>query len=492
MPHAVCMTKYVAVCCRISKDKSGRTEGVKAQEKWGRAYAAEHWPDLPTEVFADGDNSAMNGGPRPGHDRFREWLNSGRIAQVWAVEQSRLERDEIKWFELAAELDAAGIAELHTNRDGVVRVRDEVAGIKAVLNASEVRKMKQRVKDRLAEVAAAGRPPGGRVFGYQHVNDPESGKTLEIIPEQAEVIRWAADKILDGWSLTNVATELNNRGFTGAKSGKITVSSVRSICTNPAIAGLRVHQGRIVGPGIWEPILSDNTRQAVIAKLSAERVVRRRGGGSYPVGTGQNGKAKGRRYVLTGGLAVCGVCEKPLAGTVRKRRTKTGVTDKTYLVCVPANGGSMCVGILMAPTEAHVVNELFGELDRPEFLDALDADDSEEHRKSVLEALSACERQRNELAKLWATPGDLTAAEWQTARRAIAEQEQQLRQELAAIPVPRGRIDIEEARTAYPYMTLDEKRQFLSDFIERVTIARAVPGARAFDPARVSIRWRTL
>lgn len=491
MPHDVRMTKYVAVCCRISKDKSGRTEGVKTQEKWGRAYAAEHWPDLPVEVFADGDNSAMNGGPRPEHDRFREWLNSGRIAQVWGVEQSRLERDEIAWFVLAAELDAAGITELHTNRDGIVRVRDEVAGIKAVLNAAEVRKLTRRVNDRLAEIAAEGRPAGGRVFGYRHVKDAETGKTLEVIPEQAEAIRWAADKILDGWSLTNVATELSDRGFRGAKGGKITVSAVRSICTNPAVAGLRVHQGRVVGAGNWAPILADDTRQAVIAKLASERLVRRRTGGEYPVSLVQTGKAKGRRYILTG-WTFCGVCGAPLAGTSRKRQLKTGVSEKQYLVCIPAKGGRMCVGILMKPTEKHVVDELWKELDKPEFLDALDADDTEEQRKTVLDALGACERQRNELAALWATPGELTAAEWRTARQAITEQEQQLRAELAAIPVPRGRIDIEEARTAYPFMTLDEKRQFLTDFIDRVTIHPALPGTRSFDKNRVKIDWRTL
>ena len=73
------------------------------------------------------------------------------------------------WFELAAELDAAGITELHTDRDGVVRVRDEVAGIKAVLAAAEVRKLKRRVNDKLDELAAQGRPAGGRYFGYRRV-----------------------------------------------------------------------------------------------------------------------------------------------------------------------------------------------------------------------------------------------------------------------------------------------------------------------------------
>ena len=59
-------------------------------------------------------------------------IAAGDVAHLWCVEQSRLERREVGWFVLAAELVAAGITELHTNRDGIVRVGDDIAGIKAV------------------------------------------------------------------------------------------------------------------------------------------------------------------------------------------------------------------------------------------------------------------------------------------------------------------------------------------------------------------------
>src|SRR4029453_16429738 len=45
------------IYARISIDKSGRKEGVEAQEKWGRAYAAEHWPGFPVRVFKDNNLS---------------------------------------------------------------------------------------------------------------------------------------------------------------------------------------------------------------------------------------------------------------------------------------------------------------------------------------------------------------------------------------------------------------------------------------------------
>ena len=57
--------------------------------------------------------------------------------------------------------------EVHTRRDGVVRL-DEVAGIKAVLAAAEVRKLRQRFNDTLQDRADEGRPAGGRSYGYRH------------------------------------------------------------------------------------------------------------------------------------------------------------------------------------------------------------------------------------------------------------------------------------------------------------------------------------
>jgi hypothetical protein len=52
-------------------------------------------------------------------------------------------------------------------------------------------------------------------------------------------------------------------------------------------------------------------------------------------------------------------------------------------------------------------------------------------------------------------------------------------------------VDISMAREAWPDMTLDEKREFLRLFIATVTIKRAKPGTRGFDPGRVAIEWRT-
>jgi site-specific DNA recombinase len=489
------VTRYAALVCRLSPRPDGTYEGVDAQERWGRDYATSAWPGIPIEVFADAGISAANGDHRPEFERFRQWVADGRIAHVWAVEQSRLERREVEWFQLAAEMDAAGLAELHTNRDGIVRVRDEVAGIKAVLAAGEVRKLKKRVNDRLSENAANGRPPGSLPFGYRHGTNDAGDKTYVVVPEQADAIRQAAEWVLAGWSLANIAGELRKRGLRGAHGGELSGGSVRNMLTRPTVAGHRVHKGRVVGQGNWEPILDEQTWQACRLKLSQPRRVNRKDGGQYPIGEAHVGNPTGRRYLLTGGLAVCGVCRKPLAGSMKQLKRRADGTRPVvpYLLCHPNRGGKGCVGIMLDPTEKHVTDTLFTELDKPEFLDAIAADEHGQRRDEITTALQGVERQRDELAALWATPGELTTAEWQTARRALAENEQQLRLALAAVPPPMMNVDIAGAREAWPDMTLDEQREFVRMFVERVTVHRVEPGAaRRFNSGRVEIDWRRL
>lgn len=312
--------------------------------------------------------------------------------------------------------------------------------------------------------------------------------------EQAAEVRQAAERVLAGWSLANVARDMRDRGIRGARGGEITRNAVRSMLTSAAIAAQRVHQGRIVGRGNWEPILDEHTWQTVRLTLSQPRRVQRADGSAYDVTPANLASNTGRRYLLTGGLATCGVCGVPLTGNMRHRQAVPGKpkpAPKPYLSCHPNRGGRSCVGILLELTEKHVVDRLWAELDKPEFLEQFAADEHDARRGELMRALADIERQREELAQMWATPGELTTAEWRTARQRLSEQEQQLRSELAELPPPVVDVDIDAAREAWPLMTLDEQRQFVRLFIARVTIQPAtVRGSKRFESDRIGIEWR--
>ena len=494
------MDRHVGLYLRLSPRPDGRSEGVDVQERQGRQYASAAWPGVPVVVYADRLLSAADDTWRPEFEKLRQAIRDGEVAHVWCVEQSRLQRREVGWFELAAELAAAGIDEVHTSRDGIVRVADDIAGIKAVINAGEIRKMKKRVNDRLADNAREGLAAGSLPFGFRHVLDDKGRKTYEQKPEQAEAIRWAADRVLSGWSLASVASALRSQGVTGphkvteadgtTRPGRITATSVRSWLTNPTVAGKRVHKGVIVGDGNWPAILPEDTWQALRAKLGSARTVVRSDGGTYPVGPNHTGYS-GRKYVLTGGLIRCGVCGHPMVGSIKQLKggSKRGGRDVAYYLCHPSAGGRACTGIMLEATEEHVLGRLFAELDKPEFLDAIAEDAHAARRDEITTALSAIDGKRAELAAMWAR-GQRTSQEWQAARDALDMTERELRAELDEKGPPPARVDIEQARSAWPSMTLGERREFVRRGIERVTIGRARPGLQRFDPERITIEWR--
>lgn len=507
----------VALYARLSPKHNGSGyEGVDDQIAWGTTYAAKTWPGQPVLVFTDrGKSAGRDDVRREGFEDLRAAVRAGEVTHLWAVEQSRISRREIEWFTFATELDAAGISEVHTDRDGVVRINDEVSGIKAVLAASERKKMLRRQADTLAAKAAKGEPPGVRPFGYAHAVEKdgevrlraETGgvpegwtRTYAVVPDQAEVIQSAAKHVLAGWSLASVAADLSERGVRGAHGGTVTSATVKSWLTSPSIGGRRVHSGDVVGDGNWPAILDQATFKAVGARLGGPRTVQRADGSTYQVGTAHQGNP-GRRYLLTGGLAVCGVCNAPLVGSVKQLRNSQGVRSKPYLVCHPKSTwsdsdgekrhGKACLGIMLPEVEEYVVETLFTHLDSPQFLEAVADDDHEAERKRVVAALEGIDGQRRELATMWGRgPSVLTSAEWQAAKAELATQEQHLNAELAAIPATSEPVDAATVREDWKELTLDEQRAFLRRYIARVTIRRATRhGHPGLDTERVVIDW---
>lgn len=86
-----------------------------------------------------------------------------------------------------------------------------------------------------------------------------------------------------------------------------------------------------------------------------------------------------------------------------------------------------------------MVDTLFGELDKPEFLNAIAADEHGVRRDEIANELDAIEKQRGELAALWATPCELTDTR---ARGTLAKNERRLRSESAELPPPVINVDI--------------------------------------------------
>lgn len=478
--------RHLAIYARISKDRAGRAEGVALQEKRGRAYAAERWPDLPVAVYCDNDLSAARDDiVRPQFQAMLAAVRRGEVAHVVCAEQSRLTRQPAEWESLSLALAKAGIEAVHCYRTGPVDVANSrlIGRILAAVDAEEVERTRARTIAKHAELAAQGRPSGTKPFGYVNGRNSDGQATFEIDPEQAAAARWAAAAVLQGRSITGIAHELQERGVPTARGGRWASTSVRSMLTAPTIVGLRTHHGEL-RPGTWEPILDRQTWDAVREALTGPTTVISRDGKSRPV---SRRRSPERRYLLTGGIALCGKCGQPLMAFVRRERRS--VRRPTY-VCKPrVRGGCAGVGISADPLEAMVADELLKRLDSPQFRAALaEGDPHEEQRASILRQLEALEGRRSELAARWAA-GEITSTDWDTARAVLDAHGRAAETELGSLPPPVFDLEPDAIRDGWEWATMNERRDVVALFVESVTVAPAKPGTRKWDPGRVDIDW---
>lgn len=455
------VAKHVALYLRISDDPSGLAEGVDVQERLGRVFAAETLPGLPVVVYCDNDLTAADDDVyRPEFERLRADVAAGRVAHVWSVEQTRLCRT-YAWFTFAQELERAGIDQVHTRRDGIIPVADLASDVGAVVAIHEVRRMKQRLRDRQDDMAAQGRPSGARVYGYKHVTDEAGRKALEIVPGQAAVIREAAERILDGEPKTAIARDLSARGVRGLSGAEIGANTISNWFRAGTIAGLRVHRGELLRDkvtgelvrGTWAPILDVATWEAVRAKLDVNR----------GKGQGRGDRPTRRKYLLSG-VAYC-ECGGRMSGSTARRK---GREAKPRYLCK-----ACAAGIDATAVEDHVEAKLTARLGH--LAARLVQDEHAGWRKEIGRELDIIAERRKLAVRKLARNGDEDA--YDTFIAELDAWQAELQAELAALPAAVGRVDTDAVGKAMSVGTVDEKRTIVSTYIQRVVIARARPGA---------------
>lgn len=95
--------------------------------------------------------------------------------------------------------------------------------------------------------------------------------TLYVVPEQAALVRDAADRVLAGESLYVITRTWNERGDRTANGKEWSEKALAQIMRNPALKGIRTYrptlpdgsysdEPEVVSEGNWTPILDADTR----------------------------------------------------------------------------------------------------------------------------------------------------------------------------------------------------------------------------------------
>ena len=320
-----------AIYTRVSEDPNQSGSSTRRQEANCRSFcAAREWSVV--EVFEDVDASAFRrAGGRIEFERLLGQLSSGRFdtVVVWRLDRLSRRTDDFErfWSECQRyDIAIASVTEPIDTSSGVgvavMRMLITFAGLESTIRS-------ERLKARNKEAAERGEPhPALRGFGYD--------ADMNVIPEEAALIREAARRVLKGESLTAIARDFAGRGLVGRHGRPWAYSSLRNVLTSRRIVGERTYLGKVVATNAWEPVLDPLSGAKVRHAITLSKGARQRRG-SHP---------------LLAGIIRCGRC-----GHILHRNKYLGV----YICPESGCGGT---GIAISQTEEWVREMVLWRLER--------------------------------------------------------------------------------------------------------------------------------
>jgi len=466
--------RAAAVYARISSDQAGLGLGVSRQLEDCRKLAADRgW--VVAEEYVDNDVSAYSGRPRPAYLRMLADLTAGSRDAVIVYNLDRLHRRPVELEDFVALCEKVGVRDVGTvtadidlgNDDGLFMAR-----IFAAFAAKESGRRSARVKRKMQANAAAGLPHGSvRPFGY------ESDKVIICEPE-AVIVRDLVARFLAGESMRSLAAWLTQQqvptvsGVARWRSG-----TVKLIISSGRIAGLREHHGQVVGPAVWDPIITVAQRDRVLARFAARAT---------------SGRRASRTYLLTGMLR-CGRCVSPLWSSAR-HDNKSGRTRRYVCLSGPDHGGCGRLTVVAAPVEDLISEAVLLRLDSPALADAVAGrGNTDATLTAISEGLAADRGRLDELAGMFAA-GAVTGREWMTARDPIQARIRDAERRLAAMTDSAALSGLignsTQLRQQWAALGLDRRQAIIRAVLDHAVITPGTAGARELDINRVQPTWR--
>lgn len=467
--------RAAAIYARISSDVTGEGLGVQRQLEDCRALAeGRGW--VVAEEYVDNDFSAYSGKSRPAYERLLQDITSGIRDAVIVYNMDRLHRQPMQLEEFRLICERAGVRDVATVTTDINIGTDDglfTARILAAVAAKESARKSERQKRQIQQRAEQGLPGGGstRPFGYE----PDK---ITIRESEATLIRTMVERYLAGESARSLATWLTDEGIpTSTGNTQWRSQSVRGILMSPRIAGLRVHQGKVIGKAVWPAIISEEKHAQVLAAFDARKATNRRAP---------------RRYLLSGMLR-CGRCGARLFSMARQERSQNQ-TRRYICQGGPDSKGCGRLTVVAAPLEEWLTEAVLYRLDSPQLATAISGQErSDDERDVLLEELAADKHQMDELAGLWAAR-EISTAEWKRAREPIETRIQTAERRLNHLRGTEGLERLigtgEHLRTGWDSLNLERQNAIIRAVLDFATIKPGKPGAQSLDPSRVVPTWR--
>ena len=224
----------VAYYARVSTEKVEQQASIKHQE--------EHFEDLIHSnnrwkfagSYIDDGISGIHADKREEFQRMLRDAKLGKIDMIITKEISRFARNTLDSIQYTRELLSYGVCVWFQN-DGINTIDDDSEfrlTIMAGVAQDEIRKLSSRVKFGHAQSIKNGVVLGHRMYGYSN----NQGK-LELVPEEADMVRMIFQDYASGISTPRIEKKLWDMGYRSFKGGKINRDVIKNIIRNPKYKG---------------------------------------------------------------------------------------------------------------------------------------------------------------------------------------------------------------------------------------------------------------
>ena len=204
-------TLRVAAYCRVSTDMEEQASSYASQIRSYTELISQHEGWELVDIYADEAVSGTKTDKREDFNRLLADCRKGKIDRVLVKSISRFSRNTKDCLAALRELMRLGVTVQFEkeNIDTGTLTTELMVSVSGSLAQQESMSISQNIRQGYRRRMERGeyitnKPP----YGYRNAG----GGKLEIVPEEAEVIRWVFRAYLNGCSPASIAAEMNRRG----------------------------------------------------------------------------------------------------------------------------------------------------------------------------------------------------------------------------------------------------------------------------------------
>lgn len=465
------MAHVVAIYTRVSEEDFEQPASTKRQERACRRFAESRGWEV-AGIWEDVGVSAYE--RRVRRHAFEHLLTvvAGRRVDgvvVWKLD--RLVRRVIDFERFWSRCDRAGVFLVSATEpiDSTTEMGLAVIRILVTFANVESASIGLRIRSRMEEKARAGTALcRGREFGFNE-------SWTEVIADEAQLIREAAQRFLAGESVEAIAADWRARKLPCSRGGEWTRHKLRRVLASPRTEGHNTFLGEVVKRDCFPAILDPLTAARIRAQLFDSNSTR------HP----------SHRFLLSGGLLRCSVCGGRLHGvTQRGSRRRSGYVYEARGYRCDGNKTKYHVSINADFLEALIVSATLDRLEtRCKVHPTLSVPPNAPER--LAEAYERHATALRTLAHDYYVERQLTREEWESAKEGLERRLRDVKKHYEPqgyLPAAGGQKQLKRLILAWDTLELFHRRDVIASELECATISPSSVRGKA-DLQRVQLKW---